>query len=196
MLCLWKVPYRKLKSCAYSKSPNSHGTEGKSSIGAWLCQKHWKKIEIRDRMVAPQAFHSMAFQDSDITAVISKCSLKNTILVYLSKPMFLPCAMALPCSDSLASSFKWILCLQICSFVQKALFRNPLLSFLLSLQPSGLWSLAQCFWAQQHLPQPCPPGVSIQYYTWESLRNMQWMLPKTNTDQISWPGISVSIFLK
>lgn len=64
MLCLWKVTDRKLKSCVYSKSLNSCGTEGKSSIEAWLCQKHWKKMEIRGfngRMVAPQAFHSIGF---------------------------------------------------------------------------------------------------------------------------------------
>lgn len=171
MSCLWKAPDRKLKSCVYSKFLNHQRTGGKSSTGSWLCQKHCKKMGIRrsnGRRVVPQAFIAQGFEDSCITVVFSKCGLKK----YLPYLPFKTCVSSSPCYCSpLVRPTDFILqtnlvCCQICSFVQKALFRFSLLSFLFSLWFSRLWRLAQCSWVLGHLPQPCPftlpresPGV-------------------------------------
>ena len=123
-------------------------------------------------------FIAQVFEESGIMAVILKCCLKNATPIYCSKPVFLPCAIALLWSKPLALSFKWTLCCQICSLVQKALSRLLLLSFLVSLQTVRLWSLGWCSWSLGCLPRPCPfiflrvpwhlLGVSTQDCTWES----------------------------
>lgn len=89
------------------------------------------EVSSNGRTVVPQHFIAQAFEDSCILGVFSKCCLKNNSPIYSLKPMFLPCAMVLFWSDPPKYFILQmnLICCQICTFVQKALFRFHLFSF-------------------------------------------------------------------